>query len=92
MYADDFRYAGDVASFQRFARGEAFAFQNGAPVMVKEDSILLLPMKETRVHEEVCCSVAVRQVRRQKRAPADAKKRPREAACRSDSVGGRYRA
>jgi len=54
--ADDFRYAGDVANFQRFARDEAFAFQNGKPVTVKEDSILLIPMKpeETKVHEEVC--------------------------------------
>jgi len=54
--ADDFRYAGDVANFQRFARGEAFAFQNGKPVTVDEDSILLIPMKpaDTKVHEEVC--------------------------------------
>jgi succinylglutamate desuccinylase len=54
--ADDFRYAGDVANFQRFARGEAFAFQNGKPLTVGEDSILLIPMKpeDTRVHEEVC--------------------------------------
>ena len=54
--ADDFRYAGDVANFQRFARNEAFAFQNGKPVTVAEDTILLIPMKpeETKVHEEVC--------------------------------------
>lgn len=54
--ADDFRYAGDVANFQRFARNEAFAFQNGKPVTVREDSILLIPMKpeDTKVHEEVC--------------------------------------
>ena len=54
--ADDFRYAGEVANFQRFKRNEAFAFQNGKPVTVTEDSILLIPMKpeETRVHEEVC--------------------------------------
>ena len=54
--ADDFRYAGDVANFQRFARSEAFAFQNGKPMTVDEDSILLIPMKpeETKVHEEVC--------------------------------------
>ena len=54
--ADDFRYVGEVANFQRFARSEAFAFQNGKPVTVDEDSILLIPMKpeETKVHEEVC--------------------------------------
>jgi succinylglutamate desuccinylase len=54
--ADDFRYAGNVANFQRFKRGEAFAFQNGKPVTVGEDSILLIPMKpeDTKVHEEVC--------------------------------------
>ena len=54
--ADDFRYAGEVANFQRFARGEAFAFQGGKPMTVAEDTILLIPMKpeETKVHEEVC--------------------------------------
>jgi succinylglutamate desuccinylase len=54
--ADDFRYAGEVRNFQRFARNEAFAFQNGKPMTVTEDSILLIPMKpeDTRVHEEVC--------------------------------------
>jgi succinylglutamate desuccinylase len=54
--ADDFRYAGEVANFRRFARGEAFAFQNGKPVTVSEDSILLIPMKpeDTKVGEEVC--------------------------------------
>jgi len=54
--ADDFRYAGNVANFQRFARGDAFAFQNGKPMTVDEDSILLIPMKpeDTKVHEEVC--------------------------------------
>jgi len=54
--ADDFRYAGEVRNFQRFARNEAFAFQNGKPMTVSEDSILLIPMKpeDTKVHEEVC--------------------------------------
>jgi hypothetical protein len=54
--SDDFRYAGNVANFQRFKRDEAFAFQNGKPMTVKEDSILLIPMKpeDTKVHEEVC--------------------------------------
>jgi hypothetical protein len=33
-----------------------FAFQNGQPLAVKEDSYLLIPMipEETKVHEEVC--------------------------------------
>ena len=37
-------------------KGEAFAYQNGQPVNVREDSYLLIPMKpsETRLHEEVC--------------------------------------
>ena len=54
--ADDFRYAGNVENFQRFKRDEAFAFQNGKPITVKEDTILLIPMKpeDTKVHEEVC--------------------------------------
>jgi succinylglutamate desuccinylase len=54
--ADDFRYAGEVANFQRFARNAAFAFQNGKPVTVTEDTILLIPMKpeDTKIHEEVC--------------------------------------
>ena len=54
--SDDFRYAGNVENFQRFKRDEAFAFQNGKPIAVKEDSILLIPMKpeETKVGEEVC--------------------------------------
>ena len=54
--ADDFRYTADVANFKRFARGEAFAFQNGKPLTVSEDTYLLIPMKpeDTIVHEEVC--------------------------------------
>jgi hypothetical protein len=54
--ADDFRYAGEVANFKRFARNDAFAFQNGQPLTVNEDSYLLIPMvpEETKVHEEVC--------------------------------------
>jgi succinylglutamate desuccinylase len=54
--SEDFRYAGEVRNFQRFALGEAFAFQNGTPLTVAEDTILLIPMKpeETKVHEEVC--------------------------------------
>jgi hypothetical protein len=54
--ADDFRYAGEVANFKHFARNDAFAFQNGKPLTVTEDSYLLIPMvpEETKVHEEVC--------------------------------------
>ncbi len=54
--AADFRYAGDIRNFQRFKRGEAFAFQNGKPMTVDEDTILLIPMKpeDTKVNEEVC--------------------------------------
>jgi succinylglutamate desuccinylase len=54
--ANDFRYAGEVANFKRYARGESFAFQNGKPITVNEDTYLLIPMKpeDTKVHEEVC--------------------------------------
>jgi succinylglutamate desuccinylase len=54
--ADDFHYAGEVANFKHFARNDAFAFQNGKPLTVTEDSYLLIPMvpEETKVHEEVC--------------------------------------
>jgi predicted deacylase len=54
--ADDFRYAGEVANFKHLARHDVFAFQNGKPLAVAEDSYLLIPMKpeETRLHEEVC--------------------------------------
>jgi succinylglutamate desuccinylase len=54
--ADDFRYAGEVINFKHLARDDAFAFQNGQPVTVKEDSYLLIPMvpEETKLHEEVC--------------------------------------
>lgn len=54
--ADDFRYAGEVSNFKQLARNDAFAFQNGQPLTVDEDSYLLIPMvpEETRLHEEVC--------------------------------------
>jgi succinylglutamate desuccinylase len=54
--AEDFRYPGDVRNFQFLKEGEVFAFQNGRPLTVAEDSYLLMPMKphETKVHEEVC--------------------------------------
>lgn len=53
---EDFRYAGEVKKFQHSARNEVFAFQNGRPVAVTEDSLLLIPMRpeDTKVHEEVC--------------------------------------
>jgi succinylglutamate desuccinylase len=54
--AADFRYTGEVSNFKRFARNDVFAFQNGQPLAVNEDSFLLIPMvpEETKVHEEVC--------------------------------------
>jgi uncharacterized protein len=54
--AADFRYAGTVDNFQIFEKGKPFAFQNGRPVTVAEDTYLLIPMKpeDTRIHEEVC--------------------------------------
>ena len=53
---DDFRYAGEVKNFQLFKKGEAFAFQNGRPVAVAEDTHLLIPMTpaDTKIGEEVC--------------------------------------
>lgn len=53
---DDFRYVGDVQNFQRFKEGEVFALQNGQPIAVNEDTVLLIPMKpqDTKLHEEVC--------------------------------------
>ncbi len=53
---DDFRYAGEVQNFQFLKKDEVFAFQNGQPVAVREDSYLLIPMipQDTKVREEVC--------------------------------------
>ena len=53
---DDFRYAGTVDNFKFIAKGQPFAFQNGRPLTVSEDTYLLIPMKpeETRIGEEVC--------------------------------------
>jgi succinylglutamate desuccinylase len=52
----DFRYAGEVKNFQLFRKGEAFAFQNGRPLAVAEDTHLLIPMTpaDTKIGEEVC--------------------------------------
>jgi len=53
---DDFRYAGEASNFKLLHKGQAFAYQNGQPVTVSEDSYLLIPMKpsDTKLHEEVC--------------------------------------
>ena len=53
---DDFRYAGEASNFKLMRKGQAFAYQNGQPMTVSEDSYLLIPMKpgETKLHEEVC--------------------------------------
>ena len=53
---EDFRYAGDVKNFQFFKKNEAFAFQNGRPIVLAEDTHLLIPMTpaDTKVGEEVC--------------------------------------
>ena len=42
---DDFRYAGTVDNFQFFGKGQPFAFQNGQPLTVTEDTYVLIPMK-----------------------------------------------
>jgi len=54
--AEDFRYAGIVDNFKFIGKGQPFAYQNGRPLMVDEDSFLLIPMKpeETKIREEVC--------------------------------------
>jgi predicted deacylase len=53
---NDFRYAGEPGNFKFFKKGEAFAYQNGQPLTVSEDTYLLIPMKpeETKIGEEVC--------------------------------------
>jgi succinylglutamate desuccinylase len=53
---DDFRYARQAENFQFIRKGEAFAFQDGRPLTVREDTYVLIPMKpeETRLREEVC--------------------------------------
>lgn len=54
--ADDFRYTPEVRNFQHIKKGDPYAFQNGAPLTVAEDTYLLIPMQpeKTKVHEEVC--------------------------------------
>jgi succinylglutamate desuccinylase len=53
---EDFRYARQAENFQFIKKGEAFAFQDGRPLTVGEDTYVLIPMKpeETRISEEVC--------------------------------------
>jgi succinylglutamate desuccinylase len=51
----DFRYTAAVQNFQHIPKGEAFAFADGKPLTVSEDSYLLIPMQpeKTRIGEEV---------------------------------------
>jgi succinylglutamate desuccinylase len=51
----DFRYEGEVTNFQLIEKGAVYAYQNGRPLRVTEDSYLLIPMKpeDTRIGEEV---------------------------------------
>ena len=46
----------EKAKAEHIKKGDAFAFQNGAPLTVAEDTYLLIPMtpEKTKVHEEVC--------------------------------------
>jgi uncharacterized protein len=52
----DFRYDGEATNFQLIKSGEVYAYQNGRPLTVTEDSYLLIPMKpeDTKIGEEVC--------------------------------------
>jgi hypothetical protein len=45
-----------VKNFRLFKKGDTFAFQNGRPMVVAEDTHLLIPMTpaDTKVGEEVC--------------------------------------
>jgi hypothetical protein len=51
----DFRYGGEVTNFQPIKNGAIYAYQNGRPLTVAEDSYLLIPMEpeETWIGEEV---------------------------------------
>ena len=52
----DFRYEAEVTNFQPIKNGAIYAWQNGRPLTVTEDSYLLIPMtpEDTRIGEEVC--------------------------------------
>ena len=51
----DFLYTEKATNFQPIRNGEIYAYQNGGPLTVAEDSYLLIPMKpeDTRIGEEV---------------------------------------
>jgi predicted deacylase len=53
--ADDFRYTPEVRNFQFLRQGDTFAYENGVPQTVAEDTYLLIPMmaENTKIHEEV---------------------------------------
>jgi succinylglutamate desuccinylase len=53
--AEDFRYAEGATNFKQLRAGEAFAYQNGQPLTVSEESYLLIPMNpgNTKLHEEI---------------------------------------
>jgi succinylglutamate desuccinylase len=53
---DDFQYSGEARNFKFLKRGEPFAIQSSGPMLVTEDSYLLIPMRpsDTKVGEEVC--------------------------------------
>ena len=52
----DFRYEAEVTNFQPIKNGTIYAYQNGRPLTVTEDSYLLIPMRpeDTKIGEEVC--------------------------------------
>jgi len=54
--ANDFHYVPGVKNFQFFQKGSAFAYQKDKPVVVGEDTYLLIPMEpeKTKINEEVC--------------------------------------
>jgi succinylglutamate desuccinylase len=54
--AEDFRYTDAVKNFQFIPKGQPYAFQNGTPLTVREDSFLLMPLRpdQTKIGEEVC--------------------------------------
>ena len=54
--ADDFSYVGTPQNFTFFPKGSAFAYEMGKPLVVHEDSYLLIPLKpeETKIGEEIC--------------------------------------
>lgn len=53
---EDFAYDGDMKNFTYIPAGESYAHENGSPLVVAEDSYVLVPMKpeEIRIGEEIC--------------------------------------